>query len=172
MMSLPDCITTIARCRNTWKDALNILDAMRLARRVQRRIQEVLGETDLSKFDREHLDRLRDWIGTAADRRSFKACFANPGSCAQSSAKMICEKFISLGKDDLLQELTSVSSKTISEEDLGPKSRAAWSARSGRNLQFIDTKASQTVLVVRDYQVPPGSVVPSYNNNQLQGDSP
>ena len=182
MMSIQDCQTTISKCSDTWKDALDLFDAMRLARRIQRYIKEELGQAELVEFDNEHLEKLRDWIGGPETRRSFKKCFTNPASCAESSAKKICNKFISLRRDDLLQEIETVPSKSLSGEEPHSEStnRAVWAARSGRKLQFADNSISGrftalalgSVLIVRTCQIPSNLVVPSYNNDQLEGDSP
>lgn len=103
LISMADCRKTIKRCDNTWAKSVELIDTIAVAKKIRKHLKAVVDKDDLIDFGDKHIDRLEEWIGTQQVRGSVQLC-QKDATCTDASAKLLCETFISLGKEDFLTD--------------------------------------------------------------------
>lgn len=157
LISMADCRRTIKRCDNTWAKSVELIDTIAVAKKIRKHLKEVVAKDELIDFGDKHIDRLEEWIGTQQVRGSVKLC-QKDATCSDASAKLLCETFISLGKEDFLTDTGNMIRESTPVEAGAPNGAAGNSAAwvvggSPRLLQQLVARSEDSSPIQQTIQV-------------------
>ena len=160
LISLEDCKITIGKCGLIWAKSIEMIDAIVMAQKITKYLKSLYPEEELPIFFKRDTNMVKKWMGSTHLKQHLTECGPNVTECPQTSAKFLCEAFISVEEREFFEDTEQVFSKTYESLDSSnPQSHPASAGRqgtesgpSGRQLMLQLAVGTNTgsVMVSRD----------------------
>ena len=116
LISMQDCKITIDKCGDVWARSVELIDAVAIAERILKGFhQSVMPQKKFRQRPNPDFDRMASWIGRNDMRQHIRNCRKSGKVCTNTSAKFLCEAFISMKTNQGFLEKAGKSVKSAAQ---------------------------------------------------------